>query len=203
MTTCRDAIASALRKLGALSKYENPSDQDEAVGMAAITTLFDGWLAGGKFGRLRDRYAAADYTARAGERVRSSAVITLPAYTTDNAGSYGCDDYGFWRGCDDSCPTNLAVIVVVNPVAGTRQVNLWEANVGAWVRLDNLTASDALPLATIGAEDFACCLAKALASEVGAAGELTPLTLQRANLFEQRLTMRADSRRTATRPEFC
>lgn len=200
MPTCRDIISRALRKLGYIGRTENPSDADARMGMDALQSMFDEWAAGGTFGPLRDVYKDAAYTARAGERVRTTAAVTLPPYdsTSPNAGC--CDDYGMVSGCD-SRPMNRALIVVINPTTGTRVTNLWDAWRGQWVELEALTVTDEAPLAALGADGLACCLARALQDDTGQ--ELGSETKRRAQAFENRIKQGADSRRDATHGVYC
>lgn len=191
MATCRDVITRALRKLGELGIGEVASNTDAATGMASIQTMFDAWATGGMFGPLRDLYKAEAYTAKAGERIRTTAAVTLPTYTTDP----DAVDVS-----DDDLPKDRSLIVVVDPTTGVRQTNLWDAWRGQWVRIEALTLTDECPLSALGVDDLACCLAKVIADEMNASvGAQTEL---RAAKFVQRMAQKRDSARRPTQPEF-
>lgn len=188
MPTCRDIITRALRKLAAIGAGDNPSINELNMGMAALQSMFDGWAAAGMFGSLKDVIATTAYAAKPGERVRSSQPVTLPDYLTDTTSGGDCNQ-----------PQNRHLIIVVNPVTGLRQVNLYDAWVGGWVRIDALTPSTECPLSALGADGLACCLARVMADEstwtVGAQTE------RQASLFMQRLG-RGDGQRRDAEIEF-
>lgn len=191
MATCRDVITRALRKLGELGVGEVASNQDAATGMASLQTMFDAWATGGMFGPLRDLYKSGAYTAKAGERIRTTATVTLPTYTTDT----DAVDVS-----DKDLPKDRSLIVVVNPTTGVRQTNLWDSWRGQWVRIEALTLSDECPLSALGVDDLACCLAKVIGDEVNAS--VGPQTELRAAKFVQRMTQKRDGERQPTQPEF-
>lgn len=198
MPTCRDVITRALRKIGDIGRNESPSQADEDMGMSALQNLFDGWTAGGAFGPLRDVHKTSDYTARAGERVRTTFAVTLPTYVSEDGLTYA-DDYGFGA-CREDRPRNRSLIVVVNPSTGERQTNIWDAWRGGWIRIEALKPADEAPLAALGADDLACCLARQVADETGAV--VSDDTRRRATAFEARMKQRTDSARTPTPVEF-
>lgn len=200
MPDCRDVITRALRKLAYIGQSETPSTADEDTAMAALQSMFDAWAAGGAFGPIRDVYKDAPYTAKAGDRVRTTQAVTLPPYTADTAGG-GCDDYGVRGACDGDRPSNRRLIIVVNPTTGERQTNLWDAWRGQWTRIEALKPADECPLAALGADGLACCLAVAISDEAGQ--PVGTMTQVGARGFMRRLTSQNDGRRTATRPEFC
>lgn len=199
MPNCRDIITRALRKVGHIGRTENPSDADARMGMAALQSMFDEWAAGGSFGPLCDVYKDSAYTARAGERVRSTAAVTLPDYTQVDGLTYS-DDYGFGF-CRDDRPRNRALIVVINPATGERTTNLWDAWRGQWVEIEALAEADEAPLAALGADGLACCLARALSDDTGQ--KLGDETRRRAQAFETRIRQGADGRRDATPGVYC
>lgn len=199
MPSCRDIITRALRKLGHIGRAENPSEADESMGLAALQSMFDEWAAGGAFGPVRDLYKDAAYTARAGERIRSAATVTLPDYTQVDGATY-TDDYGFGV-CRDVRPRNRALIVVVNPTTGARKTSLWDAWSGQWVEIEALTPNDEAPLAALGADGLACCLARVLTDDTGQ--KLGDETRRRAQAFESRIKIGADGRRDATPGVYC
>lgn len=202
MATCREVITKAYRKLGAVGRKANLDATDSATGLSNLQSMFEAWISGGMFGRLWDVYSATDVTAKVGQRIRTTAVVTLPTFTDENGwGSYCCGgwDYGFYH---DECnyTLNHAVIVVVNPTTGVQQINMWDSTTGQWVRLDALELGDPCPLSNLGVDDLACCLAKTLADEAGFT--VGPQTERRAGMFEMRLAMRPDSNQRIARGEY-
>jgi hypothetical protein len=155
MTTIRETVRSALRKVGALTRGAEPSSSQARDGLEAFQSLLLEWVDNGKFGRLTNVIASADYEASEQERVVSGGfTITLPDTVVD-------DDTGETRP-----PKDLSLVVVVTAGAAP-QVNLYDADRGEWVRLDTLEVADDAPLAGRGSDGLASCLAKRLAEEYG------------------------------------
>lgn len=167
MTTCRDIVARALRMAGIVRKGREPKATELADGMFALQGLYDGWLTGGMFGKLKDHYAQEDYEAEVGQRVYiESGAVTLPTLIEN-----------------DHKPRDLAVVEINTPTA--REVHVWDRN--AWVRIDALEAGDDAPLALRGAEGLAACLAVSIAEEYGAA--ITGSTASKAGNFRTNLRL--------------
>lgn len=197
MPNCRDIVTRALRKIGHIGRTENASDADLSMGMGALQSMYDEWAVGGAFGTLVDVYRDVDYTAVAGQRIRTTHAVTLPAYTDATAPSV--DDYGFDR-CDDGRPRNRSLIVVVNPTTGQHITNLWDAWRGQWIEIQGLAAADQAPLAELGSNGLVCSLACAVADDAGLAP--TDDTRRAAAAFQRRLVNRHDGEREPTRAEF-
>lgn len=198
MPLCRDIITRALRKVGAVGQTEAPTAAEVDMGLFSLQSMFDGWAAAGMFGQLRDIHVTSDYEAKAGDRVRTTATVTLPTYAavdTDPGGS----DYGFCSGADTDRPQNRRLIVVVNPETGVRKTNLWDAWIGDWVEIQALTATSECPLAALGADGLACCLARAIADE--STWTVPAQTERQASLFLARMA-KGDGRRRPTEVEF-
>ena len=198
MPLCRDIITRALRKVGAIGLTDAPTSAEIDMGLAALQSMFDGWAAAGMFGPLRDIHVTEAYTAKTGQRIRTTEAVTLPTFDGTDADNC-CDDYGF-SNCGSDRPQNRRLIVVVNPDTGVRQTNLWDAWLGAWVRIEALKEGDECPLSALGADGLACCLARVIADEsswtVGAQTE------RQANLFMTRLGG-TDGVNAATRAVYC
>lgn len=146
MATCRDVIVRALRMTGVIGRGDEPEADEAQDAMIVLQSLYDQWLIGGMFGRLRDTYETGDYDAQAGQRVFvTDGVVTLPVIT-------------------DECPWRDLAAIEVNDDNG-RKVWLWDRT--EWVRIDNLTMDDEAPLAERGMNGLAACLAMACAEEYG------------------------------------
>lgn len=87
MTTARQTVNGALRKLGRLAAGREPRSADAADALAALQGLYLSWITSGAFGRLEDVVVNADYTARPNQHVirQSDDVerITLPQISQD------------------------------------------------------------------------------------------------------------------------
>lgn len=176
MTTCRDIVTRALRMAGIVGKGREPKARELDDGMFALQGLFDGWFAGGMFGRLTDYYAEGGYEAEVGQRVfYTGTAPTLPELV-------------------DSVhpPRDLAAIEFNN--ASGRGAHIWDRS--GWVRIDALDADDDAPLALRGAEGLAACLAASIAEEYGA--PLTASVVSKASNFRTNLRLNAGAEREVT-----
>lgn len=131
MTTCRDAIRAAYRKLGVVRSGQEPSASQAEDGLRELQAVYDGSVFRGLFGRLTDVLVSADYEAGEGERVANSSDddidITLPETVLDA-------DTGLARK-----PKDLSPVVIEGG-----ESYLYEA--GAWNQITNLALGDDAPL---------------------------------------------------------
>lgn len=150
MTTCRDIVFRALRMARIVGHDEQPEAAELTSGMQILQSLYDQWLTGGMFGRLKDIYEDGDYEASEGQRIYlDSGTVTLPE-TID----------------DDRKPRDLVAIETHDPTRG-RQAWIWDRT--AWVRIDSLAPGDDAPLADRGMNGLAACVALLYAEEFGEA----------------------------------
>jgi hypothetical protein len=185
--TVRDLIKTGMRKAGVLASGRDPKAAELADGLDVVQGVYDGWALGGMFGRLTEVIATEDYEAKEGERVRAEAgvTITLPTIITE------CGE-------DDRPPRDLATIVVVQDAAP--QVNVYDAFVGAWVRLDSLTVDSVPPLMQRDRDGLGCCVGVAFADEFG--GPVGAATQSKAASFKLSLSARTGNAYRPSAPEF-
>lgn len=189
MSTCRDIATAAYRKIGALGAGRSMSAAQAEAAMSALQGLYEGWIAGGKFGALRDRLVCESHTARENERIvintTDAITITIPDTLRRHWGDWGCS--WAWGCCDEwRPPLDLALIAVVDPSTSAGAIGVYDGLSASWVSLVRLALTDPAPLSNRGRDGLACCLAMRLADEYGQ--QVTPMTLRSAALFESALS---------------
>lgn len=187
MATVRRVATAAARKIGVSSEGQptlQPYDMD--VGLEILSGIYDHMMATGDFGRLTDVKVEADYTAKEFERITNTTAtdvtITLPA-TIEDVCVEG----------DERIPYDLCPVVVVDPTTGVPSNYIYDAIVGDWVALFDLTLDSEAPLSTRGMDNLACVLAAAWADERG--GQVGELTRARAATFFSTIRQRNGSDR--------
>lgn len=179
MVTTRDIITRALQQARIVPLGRDPSSKEAEAGLSALQGMYEGWVSGSMFGRLKDVYETSDYDANPGERIHADGfTVTLPLTVED----------------ETETPRDLAVISVYN---GGWVNWIWD---GAWVNLTALTLDDDAPLASRDREGLAAALAGYLAEGFG--GEIGPQTARRAARFESSLSLKLGSTQDATAPSY-
>lgn len=179
MVTCRDIITRALQQAGVVPLGRTPAAKESEAGLSALLGMYEGWVSGSMFGRLKDVYETSDYDANPGERVFADGfTVTLPLTVEDETGT----------------PRDLAAISVYN---GGWVHWLWE---GAWINLTTLTLSSEAPLSGRDREGLSAALATYLAEGFGA--EVGPQTFKRGARFESGLSLKLGSTQDATAPGY-
>lgn len=146
MANCNDIIRRALHMTNIVPMGEPPSADEAAFGMDALQSMYDAWVEGGMFGRLKDVYKTEAYEAKEQERVITPAAsITLPA-TVEAVGEV-------------RAPRELACIVTI--VGGEQTNRIYHR--GAWVNLSGLALSDEAPLSERGMFGLSAALALVIA----------------------------------------
>lgn len=176
MPTCRDVIKYALWQSGIVASGEDPEAHELELGMAALQSLYDGWLANGMFGRLVDRYEESDVTADEGQRIIAPAGVTIE--TPDLI-------YDVAEGVDRA-PRDLAAFETV--IGGARSVFLFDRT--GWVALVGLNPNDEAPLASRGAYGLAAALAVSGGFLSVFGGDPKPTTVNLANRFLMSLSLK-------------
>lgn len=153
MATCREVITDAARKVGEVSEGRPAPTSYTSDNLLAI--LQDWYLQSvnsGMFGRLNEVLATVDYTAKEFDRVKAAdgVTVTLPETITHG---------GLAR-----APMDLALVVVVGTAPA---YHLYDANLGAWVRLDGLTLDVEAPLSQRGRDGLASLLAAEVIEDYG------------------------------------
>ena len=162
MTTCRNVIKGALKKLGALAMGREPTAAQSEDALEVLQSLYRELAGQGVFGRLQDvLVTTATYTAREQERVvcdsLSGQTITLPETITqdlldsapyDTCGP-GYSDYGWGHPVYDVLPRpprDGAMIVVADIRSDFEKTYLYDANRAYWVLIDGMTLDTEAPL---------------------------------------------------------
>lgn len=152
MPTNRDIIQGGVWELGARPMGQALSAAEAARGLVVWQSLWREAVDAGQFGRLTEYVAAAAYEAEENQRVYAAGfTITLPTSIED-----GCSDTGYRR------PRDLAVIQVVD-AGQDPEISIYDAHLGAWVRIDNLTLDSACPLGARARHGLECAAAARLA----------------------------------------
>lgn len=137
MATCRDIVTHALN-IGATTKG-SPSASELDLGMTCLQSLYDEWVSGGMFGRLKDVFLQENDIAEPGRRYYLNG-YTLTFATNENQAQM----------------PDLALVETVS-TGGVRTVKLFDRY--QWVNLLSLAAADDAPLASRGAMGLAAALA--------------------------------------------
>lgn len=162
MATCRQIIKDARRALYGEGYDNEPSAAEASAGLASLVGLYGHWIATGKFGKLTDVIASGAYEASEGERV-SGGTVTLPTTITED---------GVTR-----TPKDKSVVVVAG---ATPQLNLYDADLGAWVDTAALELDDTAPFSARLSLGLAALLAVAISDEAGVSVPVPPATQLKA-----------------------
>lgn len=174
MTTCRDIIKRAYQMVGIVALGEEPTAEEAEYGLEVLQTMYDGWVERGMFGRLKDVYKTANYTAQEGERVITpAATITLPTTIDDG---------------EVRAPRNLSCIVKI--VAGVQTSHVYHR--GQWVTLGGLALASDAPFAERGAIGLAACVAQMM-GDTFAGAAVGDATVRMANQFKGGLSYKLGS----------
>lgn len=170
MATCRDIITRALQMATIIPLGVQPSAKESALGMEVLQSLYDGWVAVGMFGTLKDVYTAVDAAALENQRITHPGVtITIPE-TLGIDGQEG----------DERPVHDLALIEIFNTVTDVRTVQLWDRN--AWVVLTGLVLDTDAPLSARGSIGLSAVLAQLLCGAFGVETNRSIETLARTFL---------------------
>jgi hypothetical protein len=147
MATCNDIIRRALQMTSIVALGEVPTADEAEFGMEALQSMYDAWVEGGMFGRLKDVYKTEDYEAQEQERViaPSGVTVTLPVTVESVEG--------------DRAPREMSCIVTI--INGVQVSRIYHK--GAWLTLNSLDVSDEAPLSDRGAFGLAASLALMIA----------------------------------------
>jgi len=174
MTTCRDIVTRALQMSGIVSLGRDPKAAEATLGLSSLQSLYDEWVNGGMFGRLKDIYTASNLTANEGERIHNDgATVTIPDTITNDG--------------DERAPRQFACIVVIASGVATNRVYFN----GAWQTLSGLDLADDAPLAGLSVDGLAGCVAERIASTFG--GDLSIGAARAAKAFRTALSYKLGS----------
>jgi len=206
MSSCRDIVAGALRKLGKLGSGRTPRQADEQDAFGALTGLYRFLITSGAFGRLQDVIPQSDYTARWNERVfrtqDATLSVTLPQ-TLSNAGYWGdyyIYGYPYFVDNDRVTPRDCSVVTVVDSFTGVTADFIYDGELKSWQGLYDLTLDSEAPLSTRDPEGLKAYLATHIVGEFG--GELSQFDMQRASTYVTALTHRYSQQREIAPMEY-
>jgi hypothetical protein len=96
VSSARQIVNGALRKLGRLAAGREPRSADATDALAALQGLYLSWITSGAFGRLEDVVVTSDYVARPNQHVirENDDVqnITLPQFSQDGVWRHSYSD---------------------------------------------------------------------------------------------------------------
>ena len=164
MATCREIVTRAYQVGGIVSLGVDPKAREMDLGMEALQSLFDMWVEQGMFGRLKDVYKTANYTAREYERVIAPSAITVTKPTTISG--------------QNRAPYDLACIVTI--LNGTQTNYIYTQ--GDWTSLTGLAEASECPLSYRDRHGFSCRMAMEYPTMFGA--NLGAPEIQRGRRFQ-------------------
>lgn len=186
MATCNEIISGALVMLGQLRAGKVASGIAAQDGLEALKGIYQDVVTSGSRGILTNVIATEAYTAGENERITDAGfTITKPTTVEDV-----CTD-------DDRPVKDLAVVQVVGTNAGTW---IYEANLGAWSRLDELEAAGEAPLSSTRALGLKARLALELADSYGASP--SAVVLRNAQKFQAWLARVPTSEFDSANPDY-
>lgn len=195
METCRDIITAAARKLGILRAGGTLQSADAADGLRSLTSLYNGWVNGGAFGRVYSVpiSASGDYTAGPNTHINvltdEQVSVELPA-TMDRIN--WCSwrpwrDYGWGLNIPYSdgvnVPPDKTVVRITDQFGPSRAIYIYDGYVQLWMRIDNLALTDEAPLSQRDADGLAAIVAMRMSDEFGLE-LLSPATVLAANRYK-------------------
>lgn len=145
LPTCREIVNGAFQDAFLTEANETPTDSDADVGLELLKSLYRHLVIGGTLGRMTSRLVTGDYTAGENERIVNgtddAVTITLPTEVEAE------EDPGI-EGVDTAYrqPAHLALAEVVGD---TPAVSIYDASVGSWVSIEDLTLNSTAPLGQV------------------------------------------------------
>ncbi len=197
MTTNRDIIKRALRKLGAVAAGAEPSAARADAGLDLLLGMYQEWVQLGVFGRLNDYRTSVDITALPGQRIYADTGLTIslptpysPPYNDSNTVGGWIWDYGWPRWNGQNPLVNQSLISVIQD--GVERLYVY--NNGAWVDFNTQDLNSNFPLSAGLENGTAAMLALRLAPEYG--NDPSALVLREAQQAQVALTHRYNNPRT-------
>jgi hypothetical protein len=217
---CRSIVTLALRKLGRVGAGRSPRDADAADALDVLSSLYQGWIASGAFGRLRTVIPQGTlYVAPGNVRVivpDADFTVSLPeVVSSDRTCDYGRYAYGGGTATNVEISYSLdggTVIVDVTPgqlvsnattprdgwvVTVTNRANsltrtwIYDGMTSAWQSIDGLTLDSIAPRST-NHDGLAAALAVAVSDQYGL--DATAVTQRAATQYQQQMTQRFSMR---------
>jgi hypothetical protein len=194
----RDIITAAARKLGIVRSGGTVSANDAADGLRSLTSLYNGWVNGGAFGRVYSVpiSTSGDYTAGPNQHIN---VLTDEAVTIDLPAVMDTINWCNWRPGRDygwglnvpyadgvNVPPDKTVVRITDQFGPSRAIYIYDGYVQLWMRIDALGLNDEAPLSQRDADGLAAILAVRMSDEFGSE-LLTAGTVQAANKYKMAL----------------
>lgn len=186
MTTCRDIVNGALRKIGRLGAGREPRLADSQDALEALRGLYRSLINSGAFGVLRDVIpAGSSYTAGENERVFRNSDATLSITLPEVVAHDWCGPRPYDEECDCGAPAeptaynqrpprDCAVVVICDAFTAATVEYLYDGQQKLWTALYGLELDDVAPLAYRDPEGLKCLLAMQIVDEFGGVmGEMT------------------------------
>lgn len=206
MTTNRDTIKRALRKLGALASGAEPKAQAADDAMGVLASMFLEWVDTGLFGSLVNVTVTADATALPGQRVYAATgvTITLPTPFTPPYSDQGSEagfiwDYGWPRYLPYN-PLQDGSIIIVCHEGGAQDINVFKSASSSWIKISPEGLNDDFPFSEGWVNGVAAMLALRLAPEYGE--EPSSLVVREAQNAQVAMTHRYANQRRPVGPAF-
>ncbi|MFQ3639335.1 MAG: hypothetical protein SNJ62_04905 [Chloracidobacterium sp.] len=183
--TCLEIIVRAMRRLGLLAAGETPQDSEAQDALGALQARYLAWAADGMFRRL-DQIVNGDEALQGAVYAPPApdALVEVPVLLRDSETGRQVP------------PPDLALVEAVAAETAVRQLWLYDARRGGWVRLDGLKLDDEAPLSRRSPEGLAAVLAEEIADEFQ--GALGAQTARLAGAFRWSISSRyGEARSTA------
>lgn len=200
MTTCRDVVNGALRKIGRLGAGREPRLADSQDALEALRGLYRSLINSGAFGVLRDVIpTGSSYTACENERIFRNSDATLQIDLPQVVARDWCGPRPYDEECDCSAQTNptaanqrpprdCSVVVICDAFTATTVEYLYDGQQKLWVPLSGLELTSEAPLAYRDPEGLKCLLAMQIVDEFG--GVMGEMTARNGLAFQSSLTTR-------------
>lgn len=201
MTSCRDIVNGALRKLGKLGAGREPRLADSTDALEALRGLYRQLITSGAFGRLQDVIpTGAEYTAGENQRIFRNSDVTLEINLPETVPNwYPCGP----RPYDEECATYVAnptdrnvrpprdcsIVSVVDAFTAQTVTYLYDGQQKLWIGLDDLALTDEAPLGYRDPEGLKAALAMSIVDEFG--GQIGQATARLAGMFLTGLVTRS------------
>lgn len=152
MATVLQIAQGAALELGARQLNDTLSSEEAARCLIRIQSMYREAVEKGVFGRVEEYLATDDYEAEEHQRIYSAGfTITLPETIDD------CETG------EERRPRDLAMVQIVNE-GDDPEIHIYDAHLGEWVRIDNLTLTSEAPFSARNRTGLECVAARACAS---------------------------------------
>ena len=213
MTTCRDIVNGALRKIGRLGAGREPRLADSQDTLETLRGLYRSLINSGAFGMLRDVIPTGSaYTARENERIFRNSDATLEINLPEVVARDLCGPRPYDEECDCTAQTNptatnqrpprdCSVVVISDAFTASTVEYIYDGQQKLWVPLYGLTLDSEAPLSYRDPEGLKCLLAMQVVDEFG--GELGAMSASTGFAFRSSLITRFSTPDTPVYGVYC